>query len=141
MDEVLAGETASRRGQLHVLALLAIVAIVLSGIGIYGLLAFTVSQRSSEIAVRLALGANPSAVGRMIFADGMRLALAGVVPGVLVAYAAGNAMRALLFGIAPADPATFGAAVALALLSGATGAFLPALRAVHIEPGALLRGA
>jgi putative ABC transport system permease protein len=139
MDDVLAGETASRRGQLQVLGLLAAVAAVLSGIGIYGLLAFTVSQRSPEIAVRLALGAHPSAVGRMIFADGMRLAVAGIVPGVIGAYAAGSAMRALLFGIGPADPVTFGAAVGVALLISAAGAVVPALRAVRVAPVSLLR--
>ena len=68
--------------------MLAAVAVLLSGVGIYGLLAYTVSQRSQEIGVRLALGAEPARVGRMIFADGMRLALFGIVPGVLGAYAA-----------------------------------------------------
>ena len=77
-----------RRAQLQVLGVLAAVAVLLSGVGIYGLLAYTVSQRSQEIGVRLALGAEPSRVGRMIFADGMRLALFGIVPGVLGAYAA-----------------------------------------------------
>ena len=88
MDEVLAGDTATRHAQLQVLGVLAAVAVLLSGVGIYGLLAYTVSQRSQEIGVRLALGAEPSRVGRMIFADGMRLALFGIVPGVLGAYAA-----------------------------------------------------
>ena len=93
--------------QLQVLGVLAAVAVLLSGVGIYGLLAYTVSQRSQEIGVRLALGADPSRVGRMIFADGMRLALFGIVPGVLGAYAAARGMSALLFGVAPGDPATF----------------------------------
>ena len=74
MDDVLAGDTATRRAQLQVLGVLAAVAVLLSGVGIYGLLAYTVSQRSQEIGVRLALGADPARVGRMIFADGMRLA-------------------------------------------------------------------
>ena len=92
LDDVLAGETASRRAQLQVLGVLAVVAVLLSSVGIYGLLAYTVSQRSQEIAVRLALGAEPARVGRMIFADGMRLALLGIVPGVLGAYAAARGM-------------------------------------------------
>ena len=91
--------------------MLAAVAVLLSGVGIYGLLAYTVSQRSQEIGVRLALGADPSRVGRMIFADGMRLALFGIVPGVLGAYAAARGMSALLFGVAPGDPATFATGV------------------------------
>ena len=139
LDDVLAGETASRRAQLQVLGVLAGVAVLLSSVGIYGLLAYTVSQRSQEIAVRLALGADPSRVGRMIFADGMRLALLGIVPGVLGAYAAARGMRALLFGVAPSDPATFAAAVVLALLMAFAGSLVPALRAVRVAPMSVLR--
>lgn len=139
LEEVVAGETATRRGQLYVLGVLAIVAVVLSAVGIYGLLAYTVSQRAPEIGVRLALGAEPSQVGRMIFADGMRLALIGLVPGVLIAYAAGRGMSALLFGIAPGDPATFATAVGLALLMALAGSLLPALRAVRVSPMSVLR--
>jgi putative ABC transport system permease protein len=139
MDAVIAGETASRRGQLQVLGVFAVVAIVLSAVGIYGLLAYTVSQRSQEIGVRLALGAQPSRVGRMIFADGMRLALLGIGPGVLCAYAAARGMSALLFGIPPSDPATFAAAVGLALLMAFAGSLVPALRAVRVSPIAVLR--
>jgi predicted permease len=139
MDEVLAGDTASRRAQLQVLGVLAAVAVLLSGVGIYGLLAYTVSQRSHEIGVRLALGADPSRVGRMIFADGMRLALFGIVPGVLGAYAAARGMSALLFGVAPSDPATFATGVAVALLMTFAGSLMPAVRAVRVSPMSVLR--
>jgi predicted permease len=139
LDDVLAGETASRRSQLQVLALLAVVAVLLAGVGIYGLLAYTVSQRAHEIGVRLALGAEPSRVGRMIFADGMRLALVGVVPGMLAAYAAGRGMSTLLFGIAPGDPATFAIATAITLLIALAGSVVPALRAVRVTPMSVLR--
>ena len=139
MIEVLAGDTATRRGQLQVLAVLAAVAVLLSGVGIYGLLAYTVSQRSQEIGVRLALGANPSGVGRMIVADGMRLAVFGIVPGVLGAYAAARGMSALLFGVAPSDPATFATGVGVALLMTLAGSLVPALRAVRVTPMSVLR--
>ena len=139
MDDVLAGETATRRSQLHVLAVLAMVAVLLSGVGIYGLLSYSVSQRSREIGVRLALGADPSRVGRMIFADGMRLALFGIAPGVVGAYAAGRGMSALLFGVEPGDPATFATAVGIALLMAFAGSLLPALRAVRVSPMCALR--
>jgi predicted permease len=139
MDAVLAGDTASRRAQLQVLGVLAAVAVLLAGVGIYGLLAYTVSQRSQEIGVRLALGAEPSRVGRMIFADGMRLALLGIAPGVLCGYAAARGMRALLFGIPPSDPATFAAAVGLALLMAFAGSLVPAIRAVRVSPISVLR--
>ena len=139
MDEVLAGDTATRHAQLQVLGVLAAVAVLLSGVGIYGLLAYTVSQRSQEIGVRLALGADPSRVGRMILADGMRLALFGIVPGVLGAYAAARGMSALLFGVAPSDPATFATGVGVALLMTFAGSLVPAVRAVRVTPMSVLR--
>ncbi|HEX3704095.1 MAG TPA: ABC transporter permease [Vicinamibacterales bacterium] len=139
MDDVLAGDTASRRAQLQVLGVLAGVAVLLSAVGIYGLLAYTVSQRSQEIGVRLALGADPARVGRMILADGMRMAVIGIVPGVLGAYAAARAMSTLLFGVAPDDPATFAAAVGVALLMTFAGSLVPALRAVRVSPMSVLR--
>jgi ABC-type antimicrobial peptide transport system permease subunit len=139
LAEVVAGETASRRAQLHVLGVLAVVAVLLAGVGIYGLLAYTVSQRSREIGVRLALGAEPSRVARMIFADGVRLTVIGLVPGVLGAYAAGRGMSALLFGVTPGDPATFATAVGLMLLIALAGSLVPALRAVRTSPMSVLR--
>ena len=139
MDDVLAGDTASRRAQLQVLGVFAAVAVLLGGVGIYGLLAYTVSQRSVEIGVRLALGADPSRVGRMIFADGMRLAMFGIVPGLAGAYAAARGMSALLFGIAPGDPATFATATAVTLLIALAGSLVPALRAVRVTPMSVLR--
>ena len=139
MDDVIAGETAGRRGQLQVLGVFAVVAILLSAVGIYGLLAYTVSQRSQEIGVRLALGADPARVGRMILADGMRLALFGIVPGVLGAYAAARGMSALLFGVAPSDPVTFATAVGVALLTAFAGTIVPAWRAVRLTPMSVLR--
>jgi putative ABC transport system permease protein len=122
-----------------VLGVLAAVAVLLAGVGIYGLLAYTVSQRSQEIGVRLALGAEPSRVGRMIFADGMRLAMFGIVPGVLGAYAAARGMSALLFGVAPSDPATFATAVGVTLLMTVSGSLVPAIRAVRVSPMSVLR--
>jgi putative ABC transport system permease protein len=139
MEAVIAGETASRRGQLQVLGVFAVVAILLSAVGIYGLLAYAVSQRSQEIGVRLALGADPARVGRMILADGMRLGLCGIVPGVLGAYAAARGMSALLFGVAPSDPATFATAVGVALLTVFAGTLVPAWRAVRVTPMSVLR--
>ena len=139
MDRVLAGETGPRRAQLQVLGVLAAVAVLLSGVGIYGLLAYTVSQRSQEIGVRLALGAEPARVGRMILADGMRLAAIGIVPGVVGGYAAARGMSALLFGVAPSDPATFAIAVGLAVLMTLAGSAVPALRAVRVPPMSVLR--
>jgi predicted permease len=139
MEDVVAGETATRRAQLRVLASLAAIALLLSGVGVYGLLAYTVSQRSREIGVRLALGAEPAGVARMIVSQGMKHALVGIIPGVLMAYAAARAMRALLFGVEPADPATILAAVALVVGMTLAGSLVPALRAVRLNPVRVLR--
>jgi ABC-type antimicrobial peptide transport system permease subunit len=139
MEDVVAGETATRRAQLRVLASLAAIALLLSGVGVYGLLAYTVSWRSREIGVRLALGAEPAGVARMIVSQGMKHALVGIIPGVLMAYAAARAMRALLFGVEPADPATILAAVALVVGMTLAGSLVPALRAVRLNPVRVLR--
>jgi ABC-type antimicrobial peptide transport system permease subunit len=139
MDDVLAGDTAPRRAQVQVLAVLASVAVLLAGVGIYGLLAYTVAQRSQEIGVRLALGAEPARVAHMIFADGLRLAVIGIVPGALGGYAAARGMSALLFGVTPSDPTTFAGAVGLVLLMTFAASVVPALRAVRVSPMSVLR--
>jgi predicted permease len=139
LEEVVAGETAARRAQLRVLATLALVALLLSGIGIHGLLAYTVSQRSQEIGVRLALGAEPSSVARMILSDGMRLAALGILLGVPAAYTSARGMSTLLFGLEPSDPATFAVALGLALVVAFAGSLLPALRALRVSPMLAMR--
>ena len=139
LDDVVAGETATRRAQLIILGTLAAIAMLLSGVGIYGLLAYTVTQRSREIGVRLALGAEPAGVARMIVWQGMKLALIGLVPGVLAAYWAARGMRTLLFGVEPADPATVLVVVGLVLVMTLAGSLLPVLRAVRVKPILVLK--
>ena len=139
MEDIVAGETATRRAQLRVLGALGAIALLLSGVGIYGLLAYTVSQRSREIGVRLALGANPGGVARMVVSQGMKLALIGIVPGIAAGYAAARGMRAILFGVEPADPATILVAAALVLVMTLAGSLIPALRAVRVSPMVALR--
>jgi putative ABC transport system permease protein len=139
LTDIVAGETATRRAQLRVLGALAAIAMLLAGVGIHGLLAFTVAQRSQEIGVRLALGAEPTSVARMVVWEGLRLAVLGILPGVLGAYLAGRGMSALLFGVDPGDPATVATAVGLVLLITVAGSLLPALRAVRVNPISVLR--
>jgi ABC-type antimicrobial peptide transport system permease subunit len=93
-----------------------------------------VAQRSREIGVRLALGAEPARVARMIIGEAARLALLGGIPGVLVAYAAARAMSALLFGIPPGDPLTLTSGTLLVMLVTLIGALAPALAAVRVSP-------
>ncbi|AHG91652.1 permease [Gemmatirosa kalamazoonensis] len=134
LSEVVSNQTADRRAQLGVLTALAVVALLLTGIGIYGLLAFIVAQRAREIGVRLALGADPRRAARMIVFEAVRLALLGGIPGVLVAYAAARAMRALLFGVPPSDPLALAAGVGVVLVATLIGSLAPALSAVRVSP-------
>ena len=139
LSDVVADQTADRRAQLHVLTALALVALLLTGVGIHGLLAFMVAQRSREIGVRLALGAEPARVARMIVGEAARLALLGGIPGVLVAYAAARAMSALLFGIPPGDPLTLTGGTLLVILVTLIGALAPAFAAVRVSPLVAMR--
>lgn len=139
MSDIVGDQTATRRAQLHILGALAVLALLLAGVGIHGLLAFTIAQRSREIGVRLALGAAPSLVARMVVSEATRMALFGVVPGIVGAYFAARAMSALLFGVEPTDPLTFAAAALLCLFTAVMGALRPALRAARIDPMTALR--
>jgi len=132
-------ETASRSVQVRVLSGFAITAFVLAAIGIHGLLSFAVSQRVQEIGVRLALGAQSSDILSMIVWRGVVLAVAGIVPGVLLAYAAGRSMEALLAGVRPTDGLTLATAVALSFLMTVLGTLVPTVRALRVDPMTALR--
>ncbi len=134
LSEIVRADTAPRRFQARALLAFAAVALLLAGIGIHGLLAFTVSQRSREIGLRIALGAQPRDVVGMVLRRGLALAGAGVALGVLLAGAAGRSMQALLAGVSPADPAALLAAVAVAVLMTLFGCLAPALRAARLDP-------
>jgi ABC-type antimicrobial peptide transport system permease subunit len=139
LANLLALQTAPRRAQARVLAALAAVALLLAGLGIHGLLAYTVAQQRHDIAVRLALGAEPTRIARRVVRDGMTLVLFGVVPGLLVAIAAAGAMRALLFGVPTLDPVTIALTLAVCIGMSLTGAWMPARRAVRVSPMSVMR--
>jgi putative ABC transport system permease protein len=137
--DVVERDTASRSAQLRVLAAFALIALVLAGIGIHGLLSFSVSQRSQEIGVRRALGAQSADILSMVIGQCLKLAGVGVVVGVALAYAAGRSMQALLAGVKPADAATLTGAVVLAIAMTAIGSLVPTLRALRVDPNIALR--
>jgi predicted permease len=139
MSDVVGGQLETRNAQLRVLGALAALALLLAGVGIHGLLAFTVAQRAREIGVRLALGAEPSLVARMIVSEATRMALIGVVPGVIAAYVAARAMSTLLFGVPPADLVTIAAATVLCFAVAVLGALRPAIRAARVDPMSAMR--
>jgi len=139
LEEVLDASTAPRTTQIRVLAVFAGLALILAGLGIYGLLSYALSQRVPEIGLRMALGARPAGVLRMVVGDGIRLAAIGGVLGSGLAYAVGRALEALLAGVSPSDPATFAAGLGLALVAALAGCLVPALRALRVDPTVALR--
>src|SRR5262249_34970780 len=112
----------------------AALALLLAGLGLYGILGYTVSQRNRELSVRLALGAAPGHLGSMVVGDGLRLVIIGGVGGVIAAAVAGRAMTALLYGVSPFDGRTVATVVSLLMIVGVIASALPACRAAAIDP-------
>ena len=140
MDQVIADATSDRRLNMMLFLLLGGLALTLATVGIYGVVAYSVTQRTHEIGVRMAIGAKPGDVVRMILTEGGRLAVTGVAVGSIVAFAAARLVRGLLFQVSAADPFTF-IAVATGLLSVALlASYIPARRASRVDPTIALRG-
>jgi putative ABC transport system permease protein len=139
LEQIVESKTAFRTVQVRVLGAFTAIAFLLAAIGIHGLLSFAVSQRNREIGVRMALGAASGDILRMVMRQGVRVALAGVLPGLALAYVAARLMQALLAGIQPGDLPTFLSAAGLCLVMTLVGSFLPALRAVRIDPMTAIR--
>ena len=139
LEQIVELKTAARTVQVRVLGAFAAIAFLLAAIGIHGLLSFAVSQRNREIGVRMALGAASGDILRMVLRQGVWVALAGVLPGLALAYVAARLMQALLAGIQPGDLPTFLSAAGLCLVMTLVGSFLPALRAVRIDPMTAIR--
>ena len=114
-------------------------AFVLAMIGIYGVMSNSVTQRTPEIGVRMAFGAQPGDVLRLVLRQGMILAIAGAAAGLLVALAAGRFVADLLFGIQPQDPITLATVTVSLLVVAAVACYLPARRATRIDPLVALR--
>ena len=125
---------AQPRLQMVLLTLFAAVAALLAVVGVYGVMAYTVSQRTQEIGVRVAMGASPGAVVRMIVGQGFALAVTGVGLGLIAALAVSRVMQGLLFDVESADPLTFMAAPLLLLIAALTACYLPARKAARISP-------
>jgi len=133
------GGLASRRFDAWLLGAFAASALLLAGIGIYGLLAYAVAQRRREIGIRLALGASGGHVLTHIVGEGMRLAGAGIGLGILIALAVTRLLVALLYGVGASDPTTFTGVVALLALVSVLASYLPARRAAKLDPMEALR--
>jgi putative ABC transport system permease protein len=130
---------APTRFALMLIGIFAGIAVLLSGVGLYGVLSTVVRQRTAEIGVRMALGSSKRAIFRLVIGQGMRLSGAGIGVGLVAAFALTRVMRSMLVGVAPTDPLTFGS---VALLFGAIAAvacWLPAQRAAGLDPTVAFR--
>jgi predicted permease len=139
MSEIVDAGLVNRNTQLTLVGAFAVLALVLAAVGLYGVLSYTVAQRTSEIGLRMALGARKSTVVRAVVGGALSLAGLGLVLGLVGALAATRLLQAFLFGVSAVDPLTFGAAIALLLLVTGVAAYVPARRAANVDPMETLR--
>jgi putative ABC transport system permease protein len=139
MDEVVDAAFAQRRFNVVVLGVFAVTALVLAGIGLYSVMAYAVRQRTNELGVRLALGAQRTEVVRMILGESLRLVAGGVVLGLGGALLLNQFLSTLLFEVKPTDPVSLVAASVLLAGIALLGSFLPARRAARVDPMTTLR--
>ncbi len=131
--------TGGQRFRTTLLSAFAAVALFLTGIGVYGMLAYLVAQRSRELGIRLALGARPSELFRLVIGQGMRPVVVGAGVGLMSAVALAGMMKSLLFGVEPVDPATYAVATATLAIIALAACAVPARRATRVDPLVALR--
>jgi putative ABC transport system permease protein len=139
MDEAVAASVAQPRFRMVLLALFAMAATLIATCGLYGLMAYPVTQRRREIGVRMALGAARGAVLRLVLMRALRIVVAGLMVGLAGAAGVTRVLQTFLFGVTPTDPIAFAIVTLLLLAVGLMAAWLPARRATRIDPCAALR--
>jgi len=139
MPEIVAGSVAQPRFRTLLLGIFAALALLLSAIGIFAVMAWLVTRRTQEIGVRMAMGASRGAVLRMVLSEGLRVALIGIGIGLAEAFAASRLLKGLLFGVQPTDPLTFAGVSLMVLAVSLAACYIPAHRAMTVDPLAALR--
>jgi len=139
MQRIISDSVSERRFQTTLLACFALAALLLAAVGIYGVISYSVNRRSNEIAIRMALGARPAQVNRMVLGQGMRPVAAGLLIGIAAALALGRLLEAMLFEIRPGDPLVIASVTGVLGAAAALACFAPARRATRVDPGISLR--
>jgi putative ABC transport system permease protein len=139
MNDALFRTLAPRRLSLVLVGSFAALALVLSAIGIFGMIAYAVSQRAHEFGVRMALGAERRDIVWLVLDEGFKIVTTGVVAGIVASFALTRFMRSMLYGVGPNDPLTFALVAALFALVALAACYLPARRATHVDPMVALR--
>jgi predicted permease len=139
MDSIISDSLASQQFSMAVLGIFAAFALVLASVGIYGVISYLVGQRTQEIGIRMALGANPTDVLRMVLGDGMKITLIGVLLGIAAAAGLTRLMASLLFGVSARDPLTFVSVAVLLTIVALAASYIPARRAMRVDPMVALR--
>jgi len=139
MEQVVSDAVARRSANTWLITVFSLAALLLSSLGIYGVISQSVSQRTHEIGIRIALGASRRDISKIVFWEGGRLVLMGLTIGVPVSFAASSLIRTLLFGISPDDSMTRMLVITAMVITVFTSLIVPLWRAVHVEPQAALR--
>ena len=139
MDQLVSNSVAQPRLNLSLLVAFAILALALAAVGVYGVMAYTVTQRTQEFGIRMALGASPADVLKQVFLEGGRLAALGLALGLVAALALTRLMASMLYGVKPSDPLSLGVAAALLAVVAFAACYIPARRATCVDPLVALR--
>ncbi len=139
MEDVVSGSLAQRRFAMQVVGLFGVLALLLASVGIYGVMAYSVSQRTREIGIRVALGASRGNILRWVLGQGVTLISIGMATGLIAAFALMRLLRTMLFGVAPTDLITYGGLAVVLGIVALVACYIPARRATKVNPLVALR--